>query len=83
MAGGNSFVPVQVTVTGNRRLQQIAAGAGFTCTLNVDGVAFCFGSNSDGQLGGPGGTPVPGRYTAITAGGFHACAIQVQTDVAW
>jgi alpha-tubulin suppressor-like RCC1 family protein len=58
----------------------ISAG-GFSCALSQARTAYCWGSNSHGQLGhaGAGGAtpqPVPGLtdLVEIVAGGAHACA---------
>jgi alpha-tubulin suppressor-like RCC1 family protein len=59
------------------------AGRGHSCAIALDGSAFCWGRNDQGQLGDgtlsdrrrP--TPVLGGLTfvAITAGDFHTCGI--------
>lgn len=69
------------------RYVSIAAGLWHTCALSTEGKAYCWGWNAEGQLGtGPdiiylkpepvmdpeGESP---RYTAITAGQSHTCAI--------
>lgn len=58
----------------------ISAG-GFSCALTQARTAYCWGSNSHGQLGhadvgGPTPQPVPGLtdLVEIVAGGAHACA---------
>jgi alpha-tubulin suppressor-like RCC1 family protein len=58
----------------------ISAG-GFSCALTQARTAYCWGSNSHGQLGrtGAGGSmpqPVPGLtdLVEVVAGGAHACA---------
>ena len=59
----------------------IAAGASDTCVLSPDGAAYCWGSNSDGQLGGPRGdsrvatVAAPVRFTSIAPGLAHSCAV--------
>jgi alpha-tubulin suppressor-like RCC1 family protein len=86
--GNSSSTPVQVTGLDN--VTAIAAGEYFTCALRVDGTVWCWGSDSDGQLGdGHGGgdsnisayAPVKAQIkspaVAITAGGAHACAIEL------
>ena len=66
------------------RFNAISAGDSHTCALADDGVAWCWGSNSHGQLGIGGGheseaRPVAVktgvRYRSISAGRQHTCAI--------
>ena len=40
------------------------------CALDTDGEARCWGSNYSGQSEAP-----PGRYTAVSTSGVHACAL--------
>jgi alpha-tubulin suppressor-like RCC1 family protein len=47
-------VPVAVNTSGvlaGKTLIQITAGNGFTCALDITGKAYCWGDNSQGQLG--------------------------------
>jgi alpha-tubulin suppressor-like RCC1 family protein len=65
------------------RVVILDAGRGHSCAIALDGSAFCWGRNDQGQLGDgtlsdrrrP--TPVLGGLTfvAITAGDFHTCGI--------
>ena len=66
----------------------IAAGGSTTCALTAQGAAYCWGDNSQGQIGiGTAGNPVPtptpvnasgalaGKHLVrITVGGQHVCA---------
>lgn len=61
----------------------LVAGELHTCAL-IDGAVYCWGDNSDGQLGRPGPGLVDGarlpadigmRAVAIAAGGRHTCAL--------
>jgi len=71
------FVPVPVRVSMNADLKTITVGPFHNCALTRDGVAYCWGENTDGELGD--GTtrdaPVPRqvatsrRFIAIAAGG--------------
>jgi len=80
-----------VRVAGDRRFSDIAAGSSFTCAVDVEGLAFCWGGGQRGELGGGSyfdvavePQPVAGdhRFTTITAGSRHACAIDV-AGAAW
>ena len=68
------------------RFKAINAGDSHTCALADDGVAWCWGSNSHGQLGIGGGHESEARpvavsaglhYSAISAGRRHTCAIDL------
>lgn len=90
----NSTVPVPVSTSapgfGLRNIARIVAAPFGTCALNVNGRAFCWGFNGDGQLGD--GTtdfrtePVavaglgPG-VRDIAPGASHSCAIDAAGDV--
>jgi hypothetical protein len=76
-----STTPIQVGNT--RRFTMVDPGTLHTCALDVNGKAFCWGSNSLGQLGDggfnnqPAPTPVLSTQTFIkVASGLHSsCAI--------
>lgn len=70
--------------------QQVTVGENFACGLTADGIAYCWGSEANGRLGSMSasgaldgfsakpllvGAPEQ-RWTAITAGRTHACAIE-------
>jgi len=90
--------PVPVEVIGGHRFVTISAGGNiersfgppfvrFTCGLTESGQAFCWGSDTDGELGDgaqyPNDNPYPiavatdARFTSIAAGIDHACAIDL------
>jgi alpha-tubulin suppressor-like RCC1 family protein len=65
-------------------LVALTAGTYHTCGLTSQGQAFCWGGNDNGQLGMgtyggdrtvPTAVPTKLRFTAITAGAFHTCAL--------
>ncbi len=72
--------PAAARGTGSARM--LAAGGQHSCLLDANGSAYCWGSNSGGQLGGRGartGDPVAVggglRFTAISAGGAFSCGV--------
>ncbi len=63
---------------------KISAGEGFSCGMDTEGAAYCWGANATGQLGVGDFTPrlvpervvgLPGPVASISAGGSHACAV--------
>jgi alpha-tubulin suppressor-like RCC1 family protein len=64
-------------------LETLSTGAGHTCYVNSRGVASCWGSNSDGELGNGTGNdspqplPVRGRlvFVSVSAGFGHTCGV--------
>jgi alpha-tubulin suppressor-like RCC1 family protein len=78
----NRLTPVPVSGL-DSGVVAVAAGASVTCALTDAGEAWCWGSNSNGQLGDGSvmerSTPVPvsgleNDVVAVAAGGHHACA---------
>jgi hypothetical protein len=72
-------------VAGGIQFREISAGASFTCGLSTSNQAFCWGSNSNGQLGTPtpsttSPTPVAvtggTQLTQISSGTSHSCAVR-------
>lgn len=91
--------PTPVAVTGGHSFQVLAAGGesllrfhtyGFTCGLDRQGKAWCWGANPSGQLGN--GTLVDSHtavavagsrvFTSIAAGDHHACGL-TPAGAAW
>ena len=74
---------VNFDATGTLRIARIAGGTGHSCALTVDGVAFCWGDNTDGGLGDNSlasrliPTAVAGGHTfsQISAGLLYSCAL--------
>jgi alpha-tubulin suppressor-like RCC1 family protein len=64
---------------------RVSTGAAHTCVFTADGAVWCWGDNSQGQLGTgdtmPRSSPVKiaaaGSVTQIFAGGSHTCALRV------
>lgn len=77
-------VSAPVDVRGAVRFAQISSGSRHTCGIAADGAAFCWGSNGTAQLGNtthrswahqPVAVAGGRKYTAISAGVAHTCAI--------
>lgn len=73
-----------VAVSGGHTFTSLAPGGYFTCGLGTDGFIYCWGTGSQGQLGGDShpytqSTPSPvvggSSYLAVTAGQYHTCGI--------
>lgn len=63
---------------------QVATGHGHSCGLTEDGVAYCWGTGSGGELGRRAGPPITGlpvrvadnhTFTQISAGWSHTCGV--------
>ena len=68
-----SFTPVTVAF-GSSLTKQIAAGAYHTCAIvAANSTVLCWGSNSDGQLGNPGGGGLPAAEVQTTDPGCNIC----------
>jgi len=80
--GGCAYAPVRVS--GGLVFREIRAGSDFTCALTAVGMAYCWGADSVGQLGG-GATEAPDPSPTLVAGGLrfrtlatgdeHACGL--------
>lgn len=87
---GSQLSPVAVSTTGalsGKTVTAVAVGNSYTCAI-ADGRAYCWGSNTNGQLGNgsTGSQPSPvavdtstglgnKTVTSITAGASHSCAV--------
>ena len=91
-ASVSEIPPVSFTVTVLRApYDAISAGAQHTCAIAMDGTTYCWGGNSNGQLGDgspptgmspsahdrPSPVPVLGghRFVVVAVGDAHTCAI--------
>ena len=73
-------------------LDSLAAGGTSSCGLPADGVAWCWGNNTFGQLGDgtvtnaaqhePRAVTGPVRFTSLTMGRAHACGLDAD-GAAW
>jgi alpha-tubulin suppressor-like RCC1 family protein len=87
----DSSIPVLVN-TGAVAYTSIAAGNNFSCGIQANGSAYCWGSNGNGNLGNNSiidsntpvlvNDPIGGvvKYSSIVTGGFHTCAISLAGD---
>ena len=74
-----------VRVMGDLQFDVLSAGGTHTCGVTIGGEAYCWGSETSGQLGngvsGPSATGVPQAlqgdlsFTSISAGATHACGV--------
>ena len=83
--------PPSIVVVSNRR-STIAAGGAHTCMIGSGGATYCWGANSSGQLGTgatQGASPTPStvtggtRFSSISAGLSHTCALSRGTVYCW
>ncbi len=80
------------SVATSLRFTVMAAGDNHTCALTSEGAAYCWGLNTDGQLGigSTANQPFPTTrvgggllFTGIRAGGQHTCALAAGTGAAF
>lgn len=91
-AGLRETVAVRVTERTPASLQTISSGEKHTCALSPAGKVWCWGSNSDGQLGTdavPAGSansiPVPvsteESFVSLSSGAVHTCGLMASGEV--
>jgi alpha-tubulin suppressor-like RCC1 family protein len=76
-------VAAPMPVAGGMRFRRISAGPLTTCAVTADSSAYCWGFNSDGQLGDGTltGTPVPVavvgdlKFASVSTGAAHTCGV--------
>ena len=74
---------VPTAVVGDLRFIALDAGAAHTCGVAIDGRAFCWGNNSEGQLGtnlsdpplAPTPVSVDRLFSSVSAGAYDTCAL--------
>ncbi len=85
--GPNALVPTPVS--GFIRFKALAAGYHRVCGLDLEGAAWCWGSNDQGGLGDNSSASQPspvrvvgdGGYVAIAAGDYHTCTLDIDGAV--
>jgi hypothetical protein len=92
---GASTTDHTLVVPGLSNITQIAAGYRYACALRNDGAVFCWGYNTQGQVGnGATSTCVPspvqvtlpsgiGSVTAVAAGFYHTCVAREGEVFCW
>ncbi len=86
---GSAMRSSPAVVSGGLRFVSLSAGWYHSCGISGDGVAYCWGQNTNGQLGNgtrndsrtPVAVSVPVKFTSISAGGTHTCAVSDAGDV--
>lgn len=86
-----AFHSMPVLVAGGLKFKTISAGGAHACGLTTTGVAYCWGSNSLGELGvgdtlmrtTPVAVAANAKFTTITAGDFHTCATSAGATYCW
>ncbi|MAK77837.1 MAG: hypothetical protein CL992_00945, partial [Euryarchaeota archaeon] len=78
-------LPLNMSLPANRSAVAVAASSAHTCTILDDGSVYCWGTNTDGQVGDGTWTdrlsptqislPVGRKGVSIFAGEMHTCAI--------
>ncbi len=94
--GAASSVPVQVNGLADVVQLSVASNAGTSganhvCGVRMNGTAFCWGNNNDGQVGmgnqNSARTPMEVLNVSdaieVTAGGYHACARRMSGVSCW
>jgi alpha-tubulin suppressor-like RCC1 family protein len=88
VTGNSATDSIPGLVRGGLTFVMVTNGTNHTCGLTSAGAAYCWGNNSQGQLGNNSQTssdvPVPVTqgpliFATISAGGQHTCAITTQT----
>ncbi len=91
LAGGDESYGVPTSIEPPLpNIEEVAAGALFSCARSTDGEVWCWGSNSNGELGTDGGSigapgAVPGLppLISLAVGDFHACGLSADDGSVW
>lgn len=88
--GSNDASASPVAVSGDLEFTDLGVGVRHACGVTAaDGKVYCWGDNSDGQLGvgqsgGSSTTPIPAAgdetFAAVTAGDGHTCAVNMDGE---
>ncbi|MDD2482776.1 MAG: fibronectin type III domain-containing protein [Candidatus Shapirobacteria bacterium] len=95
VSGANSIVQYPTQVTGLTNIVSIAAGTNHTCAIDSSGKMYCWGRNTNGQLGNNSSansaSPVQVKSTTgsgtfstaatAAAGGNHTCTISTDDKI--
>ncbi|MGH7659241.1 MAG: RCC1 domain-containing protein, partial [Gemmatimonadales bacterium] len=91
--GDSTLTPalVPIPIAGGHTFSQVRAGHFFSCGLTDAGEAWCWGSNISFEMGNgsndiePVVAPEPvatsNRFTRITSGAFHSCALRTDRSL--
>jgi alpha-tubulin suppressor-like RCC1 family protein len=77
--------------TGGRIFRRLLPGGAHTCALTADGVAYCWGNNSSGQLGNGETGPTMSldrvrgtlKFSQLSAGQDHTCGVAGGKAYCW
>jgi len=92
ITGGAASANQPTPVAGDLTFRAIAAGGNHSCGVTTGDVAYCWGSNAEGQLGtnnrtaaaAPTIVAAPGfAFSSITAGDAFTCALQASDGAAF
>lgn len=88
---GRTFWPCPQEIPGDHQFEILTAGHSHTCGLDMEGKAWCWGRNDDGQLG-PNAptivtTPIPAApdllFTALSVADGTTCGLSQQRVYCW
>ena len=89
---GSLIEPLPHAAIAAARFDVAAAGTLHSCALTPTGAAYCWGRNTEGELGrgsAPGDNTIPApvltslTFSAIAAGGAHSCALSSAIAYCW
>ncbi|NIM51913.1 MAG: hypothetical protein GTN78_05370 [Gemmatimonadales bacterium] len=86
ICGGSPCFLTPTRLESNLLFASLSAGLSHTCGITRDSVAYCWGSNQNGQLGNGVRTSVPQpvlvagglKFISVQAGGAHTCALTTE-----